>query len=425
MPPRGANQRSPERHRHSGDLVTYKTKRGITVTQLKGGSKGHTATDAEWWKRVEFAFVTRLIKYAIDIEANAARELSKGTLMFPRDILAMAAYGTLLDVRTVDGRHLQGVRLVTKDVQAMLNVISQAPGAMLYRGIDDWIAIIPGPVGAIMMSDEATGFPKWSNGSLSDEVLQASLDGMSSDVGALIVRGQSGWSAISPGTAGEYLMSHGAGHVPEWVPGSGGSGGQGITPPTIVQQATTRIPFYAQQNIVFENDLTPGNVVLLIGVGFQDQANAAISGFSLMANWGGGYQGYRVQARVVQSGDAKTIVTPATGKSVHNWLALELSGVSNIVVTHQDFSTTSTTMTTASQRALGAVTIQVHEIDGVQYCTDMAGASVMFAPAADTSNHKVAYGNVESLAFLHQVTTTWSSDGLAYPLAIKVDILGT
>lgn len=80
---------------------------------------------------------------ACDQDAAASRRWSAGTMYLPRDILMMAMTGTWLEIVDTDGQRWWSSRQVATEVQAMLDQITQTPGALIVRGATDWIAIVP------------------------------------------------------------------------------------------------------------------------------------------------------------------------------------------------------------------------------------------------------------------------------------------
>lgn len=53
------------------------------------------------------------------------------------------------------------------------------------------------------------------------------LDFASSTRGSILYRGSTGWAALAPGTAGQFLKTNGAGADPSWAAGGGGGSGFG------------------------------------------------------------------------------------------------------------------------------------------------------------------------------------------------------
>lgn len=81
--------------------------------------------------------------------------------------------------------------------------------------------LVVSPVdGQILRYDSASG--KWKN--VNPATVQSLLDGISSTRGTILYRGASGWEALAPGTAGQFLKTNGPGADPSWAAGGGGGG---------------------------------------------------------------------------------------------------------------------------------------------------------------------------------------------------------
>lgn len=97
---------------------------------------------------------------------------------------------------------------------------------------------------------EGSGIQFTPSGDLNDSPLIAAdvqeiLDQITATRGTVLYRGLLGWSALLPGTAGNFLKTNGAGADPEWAAGGGGGGGYGYEcRPTIpVLAAFTQLNF--------------------------------------------------------------------------------------------------------------------------------------------------------------------------------------
>lgn len=224
---RGRVTTGPVSSTRTGPLVTYRLADGRWITQRCGGSGSGKNSDLVRLNRETFAAVTQLIKNPAPEDYNAAITLAKGTLKYPRDVMAMAAYGTLIVAHMADGTTKWGERELATNVQAMLDSISSVAGSMLYRSPDQWIALPAGNAGDVVTTDKTTLLPAWQPITLTNAQISAALDEIGSDVGTILVRSTDGWVAIDPGTATNVLTSNGAGEVPTWQPQSGGGGGSG------------------------------------------------------------------------------------------------------------------------------------------------------------------------------------------------------
>lgn len=110
-----------------------------------------------------FGWACKATTWAIDFDRIAAEEGSKGTPWLPRDILVAAMYGTLVTVVTRDGRTFGGARLVAADIQALLNQITDTPGAILVRGEDSWIGLGPGTATQVLTAFGSGLIPQWAD----------------------------------------------------------------------------------------------------------------------------------------------------------------------------------------------------------------------------------------------------------------------
>lgn len=102
-------------------------------------------------------------KFMWSADQNASREMTKRTNALPRDLLMMAAYGRLGDFWLTDGSRIYSMASLY-DLTDLLDVVSYAPGSLLFRGTDYWSALAPGDPGSILKMG-ADGFPQWVSAS--------------------------------------------------------------------------------------------------------------------------------------------------------------------------------------------------------------------------------------------------------------------
>lgn len=81
-----------------------------------------------------------------------------------------------------------------------------------------WATPTPTP-NVVPISDGSASLDAWMTSGTGGGDIQALLDTISTEHGALLVRGPSAWEAISPGPAGYVLTSNGSGAIPSWEPG--------------------------------------------------------------------------------------------------------------------------------------------------------------------------------------------------------------
>ena len=102
---------------------------------------------------------------------------------------------------------------------ALSDLIAYLDAHQLIAGVG--IQFAPGPNGDLN-----------SNPTIHADV-QAILDEISATRGIIIYRGNLGWAALLPGTAGYVLQTNGAGADPTWVAPAGGGGGATFIPPVL------------------------------------------------------------------------------------------------------------------------------------------------------------------------------------------------
>lgn len=110
-----------------------------------------------------FAWCCKASIHAIDYDRIAAEAGSIGTPWLPRDILVSAMYGTLIEIRTKSGQRIVGARTVAADIQALLDQISDQLGAILVRGADEWIGVGTGAPMQVLTANGPGFIPSWQN----------------------------------------------------------------------------------------------------------------------------------------------------------------------------------------------------------------------------------------------------------------------
>lgn len=146
----------------------------------------------------------------------------------------------------------------------VLDMIGGTQGSVLYRGASTWTALTPGTSGQVLSSGGPAANPSWatisgtgtvtsisagtgitltpspitttgsvalsaiSNGTVLANISGSSaaptgttpsgvLDVIGSTQGSLLTRGVSTWSALTPGSSGQFLQTNGAGSTPAWA----------------------------------------------------------------------------------------------------------------------------------------------------------------------------------------------------------------
>lgn len=207
----------PDVATRTGPFVKYVGRGGTYVLAKKGGQGSGKHSQAVRDNRALFAEVTALMHFVDGDTYQWCRDQAKGTLYLPRDILAKLIYGTLMRFEMIDGTYKIGVRMVANDIQKMLDGISQDVGAVLVRTKDGWAAIEPGTANQVLAIDAASNLPLWRNETSSAPEAQAALDQISSVEGSMLYRSDGAWSAIAPGNSGQFLRLDPQTNIPVWA----------------------------------------------------------------------------------------------------------------------------------------------------------------------------------------------------------------
>lgn len=134
---------------------------GRVVYKAWPPKRGKTKPGAVADMRQLFAWAAQSSVYSIAEDKAFALEITTGSMYYPRDALISAMYGTLITVRTNDGQTWWSKRLSTKNIQLMLDEITNIPGAMLMRGGDEWIGLFPGVANYILQTNGPGVMPTW------------------------------------------------------------------------------------------------------------------------------------------------------------------------------------------------------------------------------------------------------------------------
>lgn len=218
-----------------------------------------------------FKQVVAWVQSSIADDVNNAKEATKGSRWMWRDYLASCCYGTQIVCRFSDGSIWVGRRTMEFDLQAGLDLIGSSPGMVLYRTGSQWGALPVGAAGQVLTADPDTALLKWADlPSPTPPDIQALLDSISDAVGAVLVRGPDGWVEVDPGDLGTVLTMTGSPALPAFLPPSsegslasfhpGFVAGRYYFPVTISSSLTARSvtaqrlyaqPFYVPANTTF------------------------------------------------------------------------------------------------------------------------------------------------------------------------------
>lgn len=164
--------------------------------------------------RAQFTAIVKLIKNAASEERTAADEITAHSGFLARDAQMAAAVGNLVTATDANGKLYLGWRMANAEIQALLDAITNAEGALLVRTSDAWQGLAPGTDGQVLVFDETSGIPDWAD---IPTDAQEVLDQISDTHGVILFRGASGWVALAPGSVGKFLATQGAGNDPTWA----------------------------------------------------------------------------------------------------------------------------------------------------------------------------------------------------------------
>jgi len=125
----------------------------------------------DWFKQANL-----LAKYADPMSQARAIEMTKGSGMYPRDVLLKAMRGRLYFWSTPDGWKWYSVAAI-QDVSDSLDALAQVVGSVLVRATDRWRSVVPGAIGQVLTYQGAAAAPIWAGAGGGAGVEQAELAG--------------------------------------------------------------------------------------------------------------------------------------------------------------------------------------------------------------------------------------------------------
>ena len=99
---------------------------------------------SDWFKQANL-----LAKYADPMSQARAIQMTKGSGMYPRDVLLKAMRGRLYAWTTSDGWKWYSMAAIG-DVSESLDVLGQTVGDILVRAVDRWRPLAPGVIGDVV-----------------------------------------------------------------------------------------------------------------------------------------------------------------------------------------------------------------------------------------------------------------------------------
>jgi hypothetical protein len=153
-------------------------------------------------------------------------------------------------------------------IHSDVTAITEAQGQVLYYNGSNWDALGPGTSGWFLKTQGAGANPVWAAAGVGNHTLDGSehtdVAAITEATGQIIQYGGANWQSLSPGAAGTYLKSQGAGSVLVWATPAGSGdvvGPAGATDNAIVRYDGATGKLVQDSGIT----ITDANVLTLAG----------------------------------------------------------------------------------------------------------------------------------------------------------------
>ena len=110
-----------------------------------------------------FSRAVQQVKFLTSEDQIAARELAAGSTLTWKDVAIKSAMGTMFQFTTQDGTVWRGLRMAQGDIEALLNSISNTQGVILIRDQTEWVALLPGSEGQVLTIPSQNALPAWAD----------------------------------------------------------------------------------------------------------------------------------------------------------------------------------------------------------------------------------------------------------------------
>lgn len=304
------------------------------------------------------------------------------------------------------------------NVQSILDQLTSTKGSILYRGTAAWEILTPGSSGQVLQSNGPNTNPSWTTSSGSTNI-QTLLDGISTTRGTILFRGATTWSALSPGSSGNFLRTNGAGADPSW------SGVASLTRPSVVQYASSS---GNSGTVTLSSAPTPGNLLVCVASHYQNVTPTGVSvGWNILLNRNGvTTDGNFIATKIADSSDS-AVLSVYGDVAGCNITIFEVQNAFGVVVlpwkdiqeqTGSNTTTLNVGIPSASSLLIGAfATVSANSsplgITGATAGTTVTGTSLSASPRQITPfiNSTVSKGN-------QTVTATYSGSPRSYGYAV-------
>jgi hypothetical protein len=259
------------RNRHPGlYYITYNKKYGTYYSRPwpPKRPKLNPKTKAQ---NDEFRQVMKLVRYSCGEDRVAAGDYVAGKPFLPQDALVAATMGTLYSTITVNGVQQRSARIMSTQIQSMLDSIASIPGSMLVRTATDWEVILPGANGDVLTFDTTSGVPDWAPGSGGGGIVGDGLAWPQGQSGQQLLGAASWGTLITPLAASSVLKigvrntfvagaTYVAGIAPFDVSTGEMTAAPTLSPPVTITDASIGVQHF---ELASAYDLVPGTPVLV------------------------------------------------------------------------------------------------------------------------------------------------------------------
>jgi len=141
--------------------VMIDTVRGVIRVRRWPKKPGPPRSAKQLWQMDWFTQANLLAKYADPMSQVAAKEMTKGTGLYPRDVLLKAMAGRLHWWADETGWRWFSMA-ATQDVSDSLDTVAQVVGSILVRALDRWRTPAPGNLDDVLTLKGVDLIPEWA-----------------------------------------------------------------------------------------------------------------------------------------------------------------------------------------------------------------------------------------------------------------------
>lgn len=144
--------------------VVVRVSAGTAIIQAWPRKRGRPRNPITIEQNLRFKEANILAKYAPSDDQWMAIEVAKNGPLYPRDLLMSAMFGRLFETITVDGRKMVSMAVI-EDISADLDLLgSNMQGSVLIRTETLWTGLPPGTLGQVLNSGGPSANPFWGSG---------------------------------------------------------------------------------------------------------------------------------------------------------------------------------------------------------------------------------------------------------------------